>query len=500
MKQVFIKFAKFMMRQLVFYRFIHGISICLPHCRITDYERFPFLLKVFYALSGHMRNSVNLFCSSDREHCVHYSLLPTIRILFEKNYVNYAQILLFVCEEYFLSKRTEKDFEDVLKTFSDSAINAGKRFREAFPLQKSSGSRVSFVSPYVAYSGYEVILGLGKSLARFKPRMTCLGAFDVRGQIKISDLFKICGYEYIEAHSSTYNLFTLRNLVQKEKISCAIWCLPPFHMFFLFSFGLAEKQIWLSQYLRPNINFEYLDDVVTYGGAGTIFSKNFNEKTWKVLPQTSVIDGINLNPKKYLFTPARTEKIKQPEFLQCVTKILKMDKSTHFLWTGYHFDREIDQFFCDNGLSDRNSYIPWMDQIQLMMAIRFSSLILSCFPLSLGTVEEIAAYYKVPIVSMYDDEFNLYWRDIYWEALNGNEYLKKICIDDDGISKIFVCNNSDDYVAAALSILTNEKIREQYINVYYESYMYTYINNNNDLSGFFESLINGGSCEMVKEG
>ena len=55
----------------------------------------------------------------------------------------------------------------------------------------------------------------------------------------------------------------------------------------------------------------------------------------------------------------------------------------------------------------------------------------------------------VPVISLFDDEFNLYWRDIYWEEINGNEYLRQICFDEFRNSRILISMTPDEYVDAA---------------------------------------------------
>lgn len=191
-----------------------------------------------------------------------------------------------------------------------------------------------------------------------------------------------------------------------------------------------------------------------------------------------------------MFTPARLEKLKQPEFMSCVVEILKNNPDAHFKWTGYFPDEEVVNFFRKNGMGKRNTYIPWMDERRLKEEINDSYAILACFPLSLGTVENIAAECGVPILAMFDDEKNLYWRDVYWEAINGNKYLADICLNPDGSSKIDIVKTCKEYIASASRIISDKKMASEYAEVYKKAYDYTYNNNPNDIGGMLSGYIN----------
>lgn len=424
--------------------------------------------------------------------CLSY-LIPATNNLFDKNYVNYAQLLLLVVEEYFLSKDTERGFEEALALFSPHAIAAGRRFREKYPLLEMPADRepsVGFVGHSVAISGYEVITAFGRYLTPFRPKMYAMRVYDTPYGQSTASAFKDGGIELITTKKKLYNVFALRRLLLDHPVDVAIWPMPPFHMFFLFSFGLAPKQIFLSQYLRPGIEFDYLDEVMTLGGAGTLRKKVFNGREWKIVPQVARIEGASDDSsRRYLFTPARLEKLKQPEFLSCVVRILKDDERTYFKWTGYYRDNEVVHFFRRAGLAERNIYVPWMNSHSLVREILDSHAILACFPLSLGTVEYIAARHGIPIVSMFDEQFNLYWRDIYWEATNGNDALQRICLNSDGTSKILIARTKDEYVATALRVINEPDLAKTYADVYKRSYEYCYDHNPNDIGAIFRDVI-----------
>jgi len=185
------------------------------------------------------------------------------------------------------------------------------------------------------------------------------------------------------------------------------------------------------------------------------------------------------------------EKLKQPEFMECVAQILKKAPHAHFKWTGYYYDHEVANFFEKHGLASRHTYIPWMTNAALLGEIKKSDFILACFPLSLGSVEMMAAHHGVPVISLYDNEFNLYWRDIYWEAEQGNPVLREICMDASGNSKILIAKTPEEYIDAALRVMRDDTLAKTYADVYRRSYDYAYIHNPNDISGMITEFVDG---------
>jgi len=170
-------------------------------------------------------------------------------------------------------------------------------------------------------------------------------------------------------------------------------------------------------------------------------------------------------------------------------EILRRDPRTHFKWTGYYRDKELVQFFKERGLADRHTYLHWMDSETLIRETESSDVILSCFPLSLGTVENIAADRGVPIVTMFDEECNLYWRDIYWEALNGNDYLRGVCLDETNSSKIRIVRTADEYISLALDMIRNPELADTYVDTYRKAFDYTYHANPNDIEKIFRGFV-----------
>jgi hypothetical protein len=472
----------------------------LPDTKITDKETHPRLLQIYQKGINILRLFVNSMSFNKREGYALQYLIPIINYLFDKNYVNFAQYTLLSLEEWLLSKKTEKEFENVLQLFKDHAISAGERFRDLYPpplKETAVPLKISFTSYWAAKSGAEVIMGLANYFSSYDVYFHTLKVFDNREEVfSFKESCNKNGIKLIlpTENSTLYDVFALRNLFIESPVDIALWQMPPFHMFFFFAFGLAKKQIFFSQYLRPSIDIKYVDDRLTLGGTGFKTQKSFNNRMWNIVPQVTKIQGIN-DSAVILFTPARLEKLKQPEFLNSVVKILKAAPNTIFKWTGYHKDKETVDFFKKHKLETRHQYIHWLDNKSLIEEIKSSTVILACYPLSLGTVELMAAFHNIPIVSMYDEECNLYWRDIYWEAINGNEDLRGICLDKNGNSHILMPRTSDEYVEAALKVISDTELSSIYTEVYNKAYKYAYLDNKNDVQKIFDGFVYNLYCD-----
>ena len=446
-----------------------------------------------------LRTVMNTMPVAKRDKFAKRYIIPMVNMLFDKNRINYAQYLLFAVEEWFLSKNTEEDFENALNLFSEHAIQAGLRFREKYPLpeikHKNGKTTVAFVNHWVGQIGFEVVIGLGKYLKKYSPSVYGSFVYNPPDGEDTVELWKRNGIKVVSYGTDVfYNVFKLRQLFIDNPVDVAMWVTPPMHMFFNFSFGFAPKQVFFSQYIHPNLKMEYLDDCLTLGGAGKITERVFNGRKWNIIPQiTYVNDGsekVTAN-KIVLFAPARVEKIKQPEYLETVKKIMKKCPNTIFKWTGAVYDPEVKFFFDKLGWHNRNEYIPWMNNEELIQQIKDSDVILETFPIGFGTTCIMAAQNGKPIISMYSERNPLYWRDCYWEAKQGNEDLRKICMDKNGRSKVRINRNKDEYIADAVKVINSPSLAKQYAKVYKDAFDYAYFNNPNDVSKIFSKYVEG---------
>jgi glycosyltransferase involved in cell wall biosynthesis len=471
----------------IVYELIIKYNTYLPNAKVINKEQHPRILNLFQSFINRYRKYLNSKKEKKREYIAEKYLIPITNILFDKNYVNFAQLLLLAMEEYFLSHDSEESFESCLDKITISAESAGLRFKRIAGSAQSSeskGNKIGICGHGIAISGYEVIAALCNDLPDTDD--ISIYTMTVYDSEHTQKYFGKINIDIHENPSKKYDVFQYKRLLEANEVSVAVWVMPPMHMIFLFSYGLASRQVWLSQYLRPNIKIKSIDKLLTYGGVGTNHKKRYNNREWNIIPQIYPSE----NKGVYLFSPARIEKIKGTAFLECVAKILKKVPNSIFKWTGYENDNEINEFFDKMGLKYRHKYIGWCSYENLVIEIETSDIILSTFPLGLGTVELIAAEKNIPIVSMFDDTKNLYWRDIHWEAVNGNEYLASLCLDENRASIIRKNSNIEEYVATTVDLVKDDTLKKQYTKIYKKSYKYAFKNNPNGIGRqFLENII-----------
>ena len=480
-----------------FLKFLKIISIILPTHIIRKSKINNKVFKIYRKKIDKLRHVINNQTKYKRDYLVRKYLIDIINNLFDKNYVNSAQYTLLALEEWILSQETDKDFEAALALFSTHAIDAGKRFRKKFPLpdvENAKKHKIAFTSYWTSNIGTEGIMALSKHLHDYDKKFIALKCYD---SLDLASYQIICEENNVKLvlpkEKVIYDVFVYRNLFIENCIEVAFWIMPPMHMFFLFAFGLAKTQVWFSLYLRSNLNFQFLDGKITPGGSGFSKKKYFNGANWDILPQITYINGLPIADKSkrvVLFVPGRLEKLKQPDFFNTVLRIMRKAPETVIKWTGYYEDHEVKNMFAMYGLAKRNIYIPWQSMEGLYKEIKSADLILSPFPLALGTTEMMASVFYRPIISMYNEENSMYWRDCFWEAMQGDPVLKNICLDKNGDSILRINNSVDDYLDDALNVISDDELGKKYAQVYHDAYKYTYLSNPNDLEKTFSDFLN----------
>ena len=470
-----------------FCKFLILVAKFLPIAKIHQNDGDSWLYKKFRKKINKLRNAINRLSVCERDKLVRKYLIDLVNTLFDKNYANCAQYTLLSMEEWFLSQRTDQSFEEALSLFSQHAIDAGLRYRDKFPLSPKARKKelmVAFTGYWTSNLGTEGIIQLCKKLPHVKKFFMAMRVFDNAGVSPYKDICENNNVKLVLPQKKCiYNIWIYRKLFEDNPVDIVFWIMPPMHMFFFFAWGLAKKQVWFSLYLRSNLNFPYLDGFLTPGGSGYSSQKFFNGKMWNIIPQVTFIHDIK--GSIVLFSPARLEKFKQPDFFDAVIKIMKACPQTVIKWTGYFFDKEVSDLFKKADLQDRNYYIPWQDNEGLLKEIRDSDVILSTFPLGLGTTEMMASLFSKPIVSMYNEECSMYWRDAFWEAKQGDPVLREICFDANGNSIIKKNKSINDYVEDAISVINDKSLADKYAKVYHDAYDYTYLNNPNELEEMF---------------
>ena len=211
----------------------------------------------------------------------------------------------------------------------------------------------------------------------------------------------------------------MRDALAKEEINIAAWVHLPTLMFALFGMGVAEKQVFISQYLHPDLARFDIDGLMTYGNIADKESVFLKDK-WRTIP-SSLDMPVKPSPdhqelrKQFakddthlLATFGRIEKIRQKDFLRCVAGILRKVPKAVYLYTGYEDDSDIASFFLAYNLADRIKFIGWVDIDAYLPIV---DLVLDSFPLATGITALKAMAYGKPVLSM-GNAYSYMGRDI----------------------------------------------------------------------------------------
>ena len=201
-----------------------GVSF-LPKKRIKETKANGLLFSYYRKKINKIRYVINNLEKKKRDYLVRKYLIDTINTLFDKNYVNCAQYTLLSLEEWILSWKTDKEFEDALALFSQHAVDAGLRFREKFPLPevpKTEKTKIAFTSYWTSNMGTEGIMALSAQLRQFDKKFIALKTFDSR---ELPSYKVICEDNDVELilpeEKINYDVFAYRKLFLKNPVEIA---------------------------------------------------------------------------------------------------------------------------------------------------------------------------------------------------------------------------------------------------------------------------------------
>ncbi len=198
--------------------------------------------------------------------------------------------------------------------------------------------------------------------------------------LKLVDLSIDCG-KLSSEKGFFQRLLTLRNLIQKDKVSALVYpgtyeafpCLAA-------SMGLAPVQIYLSMGFR-SIFIPMMDGYVTTGSP-VKSKKEFEGRSWRTgpLPHEDIYpseNGIDMaiiddevsfirqekfsQYKVILGTLARAQKLENPLFIEALADILHANPEAVFLWFGPEYLLSVRQMMVEQGISERCLFQGWVD-------------------------------------------------------------------------------------------------------------------------------------------
>lgn len=354
---------------------------------------------------------------------LHYKILRYARHYAARGRDDLLNQIFFT--SYFVKAQKEPNEEAYNKWihgFSQLSFKTGERLREPLQTWYHDKPRLAFLGLGDDPSAYEHIYQLCEHLQKtgsYTPHLFLFSWHDNLDLIRtrfaeVGTPVTIVSFNEVMASS-----LRMRQALVKEQIDIAVWVHLPTLIFPLFGMRIAAKQIFLSQYLHPDLSQFNIDGLITYGSIGekdTVFLNDF----WRVIPSALHItiknyrDSQNLRARYakeenfILATFGRIDKIRQKKFLYSIVEVLQAMPNTIYLYTGYEDDPQITAFFTERGLAHRITFIGWVD---IDDYIQIVDLVLDSFPIATGITALKAMAYGKPVLSM-GNKYSYMGRDI----------------------------------------------------------------------------------------
>lgn len=225
--------------------------------------------------------------------------------------------------------------------------------------------------------------------------------------IFLSDIFANDSLIY-ERFIFIKELNSRHNILFSIILSNVVW------MSCIFSIRISKNQIWYSMKFH-SYNSKNIDLYLTGGAEGEIY-KDINSTKWSIVQgglinlfdpslssQASSIKDSLKNWGSILGCFAREEKLRNLDYLNLISTILKRNKDSIFLWTGKEEDVFISTFFKEKQISDQTLFLGW---INTKLYAQVIDIYLDCFPVPSGLTIYQAMAASVPFVTHHLDNEN----------------------------------------------------------------------------------------------
>lgn len=186
-------------------------------------------------------------------------------------------------------------------------------------------------------------------------------------------------------------------------------------------------------------------------------TKKIGNSTWNRMP--AALDAANIlefQARKItdgscrLVSINREEKIKNENFLKCVTEILKKNPKATFYWTGRTEEPTIQSFFKNHGIAERCHYIGWVDP----KAILHNFDIFLDTPSLSGTVAATAFAAGIPVLTFRNSQS---WIEFFKPKLQTNLADK----ESRNVSFPLIAENNEDYIEIVTSLINDSHLYKQ---------------------------------------
>jgi len=175
------------------------------------------------------------------------------------------------------------------------------------------------------------------------------------------------------------------------------------------------------------------------------------------------------------YTVNREHKIRHPQFLDAVGRVLEAAPGACFLWTGRERLADIDDFFERRGLLDRTLFAGWVNPDDLLVA---GGIFLDT-PVLSGTVAARAAVLGFPVVTWTAAQA---WINAFMPIFEADQVEDRMPpalveamrpLQDAGVA--LECHTTEQYVALAVRLSVDQLFRSHYcraLKAFTEHYFY----------------------------
>ncbi len=202
-------------------------------------------------------------------------------------------------------------------------------------------------------------------------------------------------------------LLEMRRQLQAEGTAAAIYVSSVEFLPFAFSLRLAPVQIWWALKYH-SMSLPEIDGYVTGGGLERF--RDIDGRRWRngllgrkdwfdpqLSGQAATLRAALGSGKVILGVMGREEKMRDPRYLDAVTRILVKHPNALFLWCGRRQDAEIEAAFARAGVSDRTVYLGW---INTRLFAQVFDVFLDTFPFPCGYTLYQSMAAGMPVVQL----------------------------------------------------------------------------------------------------
>lgn len=344
---------------------------------------------------------------------------PMINLAYDRNFLELALYLENRYYHDFIQRiETDRAFGEGMGLIKDSAESAGKRLSEKLQRQSTKLSHKTKVGFFVhSASMLAHINNIHQFLAAcqstdevdFEPIIFCLSgrnelfqkSFD---EIDVEIIYLDSDSQSREISGVVNRLIQLKSLISEHNVTHIVWVCLAVYMPFAFGLGLSTNQIWWSQKWRLLTLKSIKKYIFSYG---IIPEHQFNGVTWKngyfqqeKWASDNSDEEIARIKNKFLGkvilgTLAREDKLTDARYLAAVSKILRQNPNTVFLWTGRQKLDEITGFFRNRDVLDQTQFIGWVDT-NIYSAV--FDILLDTFPIGNGLTAIQAMQNGTPVI------------------------------------------------------------------------------------------------------